>query len=98
MSAENKKVVSLRDAADARLVVHLSVEELRRIISEEIKKLSGNGADEWFDTERAAEFLGVSTEWIYRNRKRLPFARKVGRKMVRFSVAGMRKWMESGRT
>ena len=81
---------------DGRMVVQLSVSELRQMIGEEVKK-SLRGAttpDEWVDIDKAAAVLSVSPDWIYHNVKRLPFARKIGPRQLRFSVHGMQKWME----
>lgn len=40
----------------------------------------------------AAEILGVSKEWLYRRAGRLPFTRRVGESLVRFSEIGLRRW------
>jgi len=69
---------------------------LRRIIREEIGALKGelNGQEErLLDAEEAAALLGVSRDWIYRNASRLPFTRKLGPKMLRFSYQGIQKYL-----
>lgn len=71
---------------------------LRRIIREEIQtfKAELNGQEErLLDAEEAAALLGVSRDWIYRNASRLPFTRKLGPKMLRFSYQGVLKWLPS---
>ena len=69
---------------------------LRRIIREEIQALKGelNGHEErLIDAEEAAKLLSVSEDWLYRQAKKLPFTRKLGPKMLRFSSQGMQKYL-----
>jgi predicted DNA-binding transcriptional regulator AlpA len=40
----------------------------------------------------AAARLGMSREWVYRNGRTLPFARRIGRS-VRFSAPGIDRWL-----
>ena len=47
--------------------------------------------------KEAAELLQVKISWLYRNWKRLPFARKLGRKTLRFSEPGLRRWQATRR-
>jgi predicted DNA-binding transcriptional regulator AlpA len=47
------------------------------------------------DPEEAAKLLSVSEDWLYHNAKKLPFTRKLGPRLLRFSYHGMIKWMES---
>jgi predicted DNA-binding transcriptional regulator AlpA len=74
--------------------------ELSDIIEAAVSKAMKNGKagaaeDRLVDIEEAAKILSVSPEWLYRNRSRLPFARKLGHKLLRFSYAGMLRWMDS---
>ncbi len=48
--------------------------------------------DEFLTTADAARLLNVSEDWIYRRAHRLPFARRLSRKALRFSRAGLLKW------
>jgi excisionase family DNA binding protein len=41
----------------------------------------------------AAEVLNVSLDWLYRNSKKLPFSKKLGPKMLRFSYQGLQKYL-----
>jgi predicted DNA-binding transcriptional regulator AlpA len=41
----------------------------------------------------AAALLGVTVTWLYRHAGRLPFARRLSRKALRFSEAGLRRWL-----
>jgi predicted DNA-binding transcriptional regulator AlpA len=43
--------------------------------------------------DQAAQILGVSVRWLYRHYKQLPFARRLSRKTLRFSEAGLRQWL-----
>lgn len=72
----------------------------RRIIREELitLKTQVNGEDRLLDTEEAAKVLSVSEDWLYRNARRLPFTRKLGPKMLRFSLVGIQKYLTTRRT
>ena len=76
-------------------LVTLTTGELRSLLAEVIEKALASVNDEWVDIERAAKILSVSTHWLYHQRKKLPFARKIGPKQLRFSIKGIQKWMES---
>jgi predicted DNA-binding transcriptional regulator AlpA len=54
--------------------------------------------DRLLDAEEAAKSLAVSEDWLYRNAKNLPFARKLGPKALRFSQRGMEKWIATRKT
>jgi len=96
--SEPKKIIPLRAVGvdDKKLVVTLSVGELRTLIREEIRSATGAHVTEerLLDIEEAAKVLSVSPEWLYHNRKHLPFARKLGHKLLRFSYVEMLRWME----
>ena len=51
-----------------------------------------DGQDEFLTTADAAKLLNVSEDWIYRRANRLPFARRLSRKVLRFSKSGLLKW------
>jgi len=46
------------------------------------------------DVSQAAEQLGKTADWLYRNKNKLPFTVRVGRSL-RFSEAGLEKWIRS---
>ena len=48
--------------------------------------------DEFLTTADAARLLNVSEDWICRRAHRLPFARRLSRKALRFSRAGLLRW------
>jgi excisionase family DNA binding protein len=51
--------------------------------------------DELLTTADAAKLLNVSEDWIYRRAGRLPFARRLSRKALRFSKTGLLKWRKA---
>ncbi len=53
--------------------------------------------DKLLSPENAAALLGVKVTWLYRHAKTLPFARKLSRKVLRFSEAGLRRWQATRR-
>jgi len=74
---------------------------VRSVLREEMAAANGNIApmekDRLLDPEEAARLLGVEVHWLYRHSKKLPFARKLSRKMLRFSERGLMKWREAKR-
>ena len=53
------------------------------------------GADQGLAIDIAAKRLGVSERWLYRNHARLPFARRIGRRLV-FSAVGLDRYLAKG--
>jgi excisionase family DNA binding protein len=55
--------------------------------------------DENLSVEEAARRLGLSKDWIYRNAVKLPFAVRIGRRLL-FSADGLERWnrQRMGRT
>ncbi|MBI1797869.1 MAG: helix-turn-helix domain-containing protein [Candidatus Eisenbacteria bacterium] len=45
----------------------------------------------------AAALLGVTPRWLYRHARTLPFTRKLSRKCLRFSRAGIERWLATKR-
>ena len=68
---------------------------LEPIIQKAVKEALNGHRDEdrLVDAGEAAKILSVSVEWLYRNAKRLPFTRKLGHKMLRFSSVGIQKYL-----
>jgi excisionase family DNA binding protein len=52
--------------------------------------------DELLDMPEAAARLSLSAEYLYRNSKRLPFTRRVGRRVL-FSSAGIDAYLKRAR-
>jgi predicted DNA-binding transcriptional regulator AlpA len=76
----------------------LLLDQIRDVVRQEIKAASNGMAakgDRLLDPEGAAKLLSVSEDWLYHNAKKLPFTRKLGPRLLRFSYHGMLKWMES---
>lgn len=73
----------------------LLLDQIRAVVREEIKAATnGNGhVDKLLTPDEAAEILGMSVKWLYRNARKLPFTRKLGRKTLRFSHLGIQKYL-----
>jgi len=86
--------VAIIVVSDTSQTLELALEGLlRRIIREEIGTLKTETTDQLLPAEEAAKVLAVSEDWLYRNAKRLPFTRKLGPKMLRFSSLGIQKYL-----
>jgi predicted DNA-binding transcriptional regulator AlpA len=85
------------------MIVQLSVTELRQLIAEEIAAglQTGGGhaseKDRLLTPEEAAEILGQDVRWLYRHANKLSFTRRISRKNLRFSEAGLRRWITTKR-
>lgn len=55
------------------------------------------GDDRLLTPEEASRLLGVTPAWLYRHSPSLPFARRLSRKCLRFSEAGLRRWQAAKR-
>jgi len=51
--------------------------------------------DRLLNAEQVATRMHVSEAWVYRQARRWPFTRKLGRRAVRFSEAGLVRWLSS---
>jgi len=80
---------------DSTLAVTLTVKQLRELIREEIQAASKQNLDKLLDAEEAAMILHVSKDWLYRHACHLPFTRKLGPKVLRFSFGGIQKYLAS---
>ena len=81
------------------MIVTLNVGDLKALIQEAVESAlhNGNGRAEpekLLSIAEAAEMLGYSEIWLYRNSKRLPFSVRMGRS-IRFSRKGIEKWIET---
>lgn len=77
-----------------RLVEAEAIARLRLSIAAVPASTNGYGApeaDENLAVTEAARQLGVSTRWLYREARRLPFAVKIGRRLL-FSRRGLERW------
>jgi predicted DNA-binding transcriptional regulator AlpA len=49
--------------------------------------------DRLLTATEAAQLLGVTAKWLYRHHRYLPFARRLSRKVMRFSSLGAARWL-----
>jgi predicted DNA-binding transcriptional regulator AlpA len=64
-----------------------------RLVRPESMEASPQDADQTVNVQDAARLLGMSPTWVYRHADTLPFTRRVGRRALRFSVAGIRRYL-----
>jgi predicted DNA-binding transcriptional regulator AlpA len=75
------------------------LDQIRLIVREEIAAAhtTGNnmttGADALLIASEAAALMNVKPRWLYRHAAKLPFTRRINRKTLRFSEAGIRRWL-----
>lgn len=53
--------------------------------------------DRLLTAEEGAPILGVAPRWLYRHSGKLPFTRRLSRKVLRFSEAGLRRYAATRR-
>jgi len=110
MSSAAEQPNLARLLADPARIPEVPAAELPAILAEleRVKALlwarlvAGNGGghetrgkeDRMLDVTAAAERSGMSKAWLYQNHQGLPFAKKVGRKVL-FSEAGLTRWLAS---
>ncbi len=73
------------------------LEAIRQAVREEYQSLMSQNrhheGDRLLDVEEACKLLCVDEGWLYRHHKKLPFTRKLGPKMLRFSYQGIQKYL-----
>ncbi len=74
--------------------------ELKEIVREALREerientgVSAAEKDTLLSVEQAATLIGVSRRWLCRHAAKLPFTRRISRKNLRFSEAGLRRWL-----
>jgi excisionase family DNA binding protein len=73
--------------------------EIRQIVREEIAAAHNGGVsnsndrDALLTPDEAAAMIGVNRRWLYRHSAKLPFTRRISRKSLRFSEAGLHRWL-----
>jgi predicted DNA-binding transcriptional regulator AlpA len=77
-------------------------EEIRRIVREEVRSAIGDAPapileDRLLTVDDAAPLLGYTKHWLYHHWKDFPFAKRIGRKGLRFSYQGIQKYITSRR-
>jgi predicted DNA-binding transcriptional regulator AlpA len=90
------EAVAEKSGGDPLLVTLRRSDLVALIRSEQASSVDARlGPDKLIDITKAAEILSVSEDYIYHNLKTLPFVRKLGPKMLRFSFNGIQKWIAS---
>jgi hypothetical protein len=74
--------------------------ELKEIVRDALREelradasSTGTEQDNLLNSEQAAAIIGVSSRWLFRHAAKLPFTRRISRKNLRFSEAGLRRWL-----
>ena len=75
----------------ASLSAMLSVVAARMLSHPSGPESSARECDENLSVQEAARRLGVSKDYLYRHARRLPFARRIGRRLL-FSARGLERW------
>jgi hypothetical protein len=57
-----------------------------------------SGAEELLTVHEAAAMLKVTPRWLYRHAAKVPFSRKLSRKVLRFSRPALLRWLARQRT
>ena len=93
--SESKTI--LREA-DGRMIVELRVEDLRALIDDVLEQklrwLLTARPGGLLNAEQAAEYLGYSKDWVYKNWQKIG-GKKIGGSGIRFPVADLQAWVES---
>ena len=58
---------------------------------------SAREEDRLLTPRETAAILGVKPRWLYTHANKLPFARRLSRKVLRFEEAGLRRWLTAHR-
>ncbi len=69
------------------------LKEIVKEAAQEAMTQNGHQGDHLLDVEETAKLLCVEEDWLYRHHKKLPFTRKLGPKMLRFSYQGIQKYL-----
>jgi hypothetical protein len=77
------RLAALQSALAARLILARSTGETAQVAMQE---------EELLTAEQAASLLSVSVDWMYRHASGLPFTKRLSRKALRFSKAGLLRW------
>jgi predicted DNA-binding transcriptional regulator AlpA len=65
----------------------------RLLISPAAETASHQSGDRLLTVDEVASLLGVNRRWVQRRAKRLPFARRISDRSIRYSEAGLKRWM-----
>jgi predicted DNA-binding transcriptional regulator AlpA len=100
--ADSSKLGALTPEQQRTLVMSLRAvvgeEQAPRPASAPASAVPAWSEDDLLTIDEAAARLRVSPRWLYRHAKNLPFSRKLSRKVLRFSRAGIARWLATRRT
>lgn len=92
-----REAEAMQAAAPVAVVLRSVLADLEVLNNEN----GGNGTtppvappDRLLTVEETANRMGVRVEWLYRHARRLPFARHLGRRTLRFSESGLARYLE----
>lgn len=66
-----------------------------RLLASQNNATSVESTDHLLTAEEVVTVLGVRKRWVQRRARRLPFARRLSAHAVRYSEAGLRRWMSN---
>ena len=66
-----------------------------RLLASHDNAETAESVDRLLTAEQVAMVLGVTKRWVERRARRLPFARRLSAHAVRYSEAGLRRWMSN---
>jgi hypothetical protein len=96
MLADPAKLEALTPEQERAVIASLAVGSDR--VSEALPApVIATASGELLTAGEAAAMLRVSPRWLYRHARDLPFARKLSRKVLRFSRAGIARWLAGRR-
>lgn len=90
------RLVALPKEAVAELrgqLARLDTLLLARLLTGEQSQPGTDGGDRLLTVAETAEKLGATEDWLYRHASTLPFAVRVGKKHLRFSEAGIDRYI-----
>jgi hypothetical protein len=87
----------LRAKCAATLATIESAQLIAANVARRQKDDIGTETDRMLTPDEAAVMLRRSRQWIYRNAHRLPFVKRLSRKSLLCSEAGMKQWLASRR-
>lgn len=64
-----------------------------RLLLTPAERSSDDDGDRLLTAEEVARMLGVTKRWVQRRAVRLPFSRRISVRSVRYSEAGLKRWM-----
>lgn len=85
-------VILLAEVAAIQATLAARIASQHRTAPAGVPATPATDGDRLLTPDEAAERLSVSRQWLYRHAKGLPFTRKLSRKALRFSEAGLRRW------